>query len=366
MNKLLKGIGVFAMVLAIACGNSNPKGLVVLNTTCSFDTIAPDNGITRMEFKVINNTDKPWLPDSVFADCVCLASFYGTESVNPGDTLTIVTQLYPDYEEGAFNKTVTIKTGLEGKQAELKLNVTGFIDVSNVSVEKRYPISSAGGLLFKSKNFDFGQVLQGKIGATEGEVYNNGTTPVTFTAISGMPDYIRMDFFPRTIQPGESSKIKANISTEIYKNVGKATFAMDIVTEADSIPMIPINLLVDLMENFSTLTEEELLNAPQVSFDDTEFNYGTITDGDIVEHTFTVTNKGNSDLYIRKIETGCGCTVATPEKGVLAAGESTTIKAVFNSAHKEGNIRIYVRVITNDPKQPYTQLKIDGKVLPKN
>lgn len=81
-----------------------------------------------------------------------------------------------------------------------------------------------------------------------------------------------------------------------------------------------------------------------------------------MEHAFKLTNNGKSNLYIRKVSASCGCTAAQPEKTVVAAGESTLIKATFNAAGREGNQKKAITVITSDPKRSKTILWINGIV----
>ena len=40
---------------------------------------------------------------------------------------------------------------------------------------------------------------------------------------------------------------------------------------------------------------------PVIDFDSESYNAGTTTRGDVVEHTFKFTNKGDEDLLIKKV-----------------------------------------------------------------
>ncbi len=77
--------------------------------------------------------------------------------------------------------------------------------------------------------------------------------------------------------------------------------------------------------------------APVVQFDKTVYDFGTVTDGEIIETTFTLTNVGKSALIITDAKTTCGCTVPTwPKDKPIMPGESTEIKVKFNTAGKGG------------------------------
>jgi hypothetical protein len=118
----------------------------------------------------------------------------------------------------------------------------------------------------------------------------------------------------------------------------------------------------NIEEDFSSLSEAELANAPVINVDDPEFQFGTIKQGEKVEHTYVLTNSGKSDLHIRKVSASCGCTAVQPDKKVIAPGESVNIKTVFNSAGKVGNQNKTVTIITNDPRKSKMILWVKGQV----
>ena len=72
--------------------------------------------------------------------------------------------------------------------------------------------------------------------------------------------------------------------------------------------------------------------APIITLDKKEYDFGTVTDGEIIETTFIVTNTGKSPLIITDAKTTCGCTVPTwPKDKPIAPGESTNIEVKFDS-----------------------------------
>lgn len=89
--------------------------------------------------------------------------------------------------------------------------------------------------------------------------------------------------------------------------------------------------------------------APIISLDKKEYDFGTVTDGDVVQTTFVITNTGKSPLIITDAKTTCGCTVPTwPKDKPIAPGESTEIEVVFNTAGKGGGRQVKdVTLFTN-------------------
>lgn len=105
-------------------------------------------------------------------------------------------------------------------------------------------------------------------------------------------------------------------------------------------------------------------DGPQFSFEEMEYDFGDITQGDVVEHVFKFKNTGNSALIINNVLTTCGCTAPEWPKEPILAGESGEIKVRFNSAHKNGRQNKIITIQSN-VEGGTTRLKIVSMVLPK-
>ena len=86
---------------------------------------------------------------------------------------------------------------------------------------------------------------------------------------------------------------------------------------------------------------------PVIKIEDSNFDFGTINEGDKVEHTFKFTNTGNGSLMVVNAKPSCGCTVPEWTKNPLKKGESGEIKIIFNSAGKSGQQQKTVNLTTN-------------------
>ena len=89
--------------------------------------------------------------------------------------------------------------------------------------------------------------------------------------------------------------------------------------------------------------------APIITLDKKEYDFGTVTDGEIIETTFIITNTGKSPLIITDAKTTCGCTVPTwPKDKPIAPGESTNIEVKFDTGGKGGGRQVKdVTLFTN-------------------
>lgn len=104
--------------------------------------------------------------------------------------------------------------------------------------------------------------------------------------------------------------------------------------------------------------------APKFEFTEMEYDFGNIKEGDVVEHTFSFTNTGESPLLIQNASASCGCTVPQWPKEPVAVGETGEIQVRFNSANKSGVQNKTIRITANT-EPATTTLRIKSNVAPK-
>lgn len=102
---------------------------------------------------------------------------------------------------------------------------------------------------------------------------------------------------------------------------------------------------------------------PGFQFQTIEHDFGTINEGDVVEHTFSFTNTGNAPLIIQGVQASCGCTAPDWSKDPIPVGGKGFVKAKFDSQGKPNVNNRTVTVTANTwPKQ--TVLRIKAMVTP--
>lgn len=135
-----------------------------------------------------------------------------------------------------------------------------------------------------------------------------------------------------------------------------------------SLMMKKLNLML-LFAMFSmAVFAQDAADAPDlgptttIEFEEPNHEFGQITQGEKVEHTFTFTNTGDAPLVISNAKGSCGCTVPEWPREVVPVGESGTIKVIFNSRGKKGkrNQKVTITANTNPPQ---TFIALKGEVL---
>ena len=79
------------------------------------------------------------------------------------------------------------------------------------------------------------------------------------------------------------------------------------------------------------------VSGPQIQFDQPKYDFTSVVQGAVVNHTFKFKNVGTAPLIITNIQVSCGCTTPEyPKDTPIAPGKTGTITAHFNSASKIG------------------------------
>ncbi|MHA7058634.1 DUF1573 domain-containing protein [Aquimarina sp. M1] len=120
-------------------------------------------------------------------------------------------------------------------------------------------------------------------------------------------------------------------------------------------------------ETIAMQTDQNIFNkdaAPVMTFAETEFDFGTVAEGDILEHSFSFTNTGNAPLVIVNAKGSCGCTVSNWPKEPIAPGTSKEMLITFNTNGKP-NLQNKEVTITTNTATGKQILKVKAMVTPK-
>ena len=103
-------------------------------------------------------------------------------------------------------------------------------------------------------------------------------------------------------------------------------------------------------------------NAPEITFEQTTHDFGTIPLKGLAECEFTFTNTGKEPLIIQRCQSTCGCTVpACPSDKPIKPGEKGTIKVKYTTTNVPGPFNRSFTVISN-AKNPSVSVNIKGEI----
>lgn len=323
-----------------------------------FGKIKESDGPVTHQFVFTNTGSIPLIIQNAQPSCGCTIPDWTKQPVMPGTKGFIKATFDPSGRPGTFEKSVTVYSNADKSPFILKFSGTVIPKPLAMQDEYRFPI---GNLKFSSSYIGFGKLYPTSHRDTSIKFINAGKDPVTIKFI-GVPSCIRMDVQPATLKPNEKGIIKLSYDASKKNDWG---FLIDYMSfsvnnKLDQANRITVSSTIE--EDFSKLTPAQIENAPKIKFENTNFNFGTISQGKKVEFEYQFKNDGKTDLQIRKVITSCGCTTTSQKETTIKPGASSTIKVSFDSSGKKGPQNKAVTVISNDPRSSSITLWIKGTV----
>lgn len=109
-------------------------------------------------------------------------------------------------------------------------------------------------------------------------------------------------------------------------------------------------------------TKQAVSKLPVLAFtDSSSFDFGTVQEGAVVEHTFRFKNEGEYPLILNNITSSCGCTTPEWPKEPIAANDTSSIRVRFDTKHKAGPQVKTITVYANT-EPAYAELRLKGIV----
>ncbi len=96
---------------------------------------------------------------------------------------------------------------------------------------------------------------------------------------------------------------------------------------------------------------------PGVHLADRTQDFGRVLIGDVLRHSFIITNVGTEPIKINKIEHSCGCTSAGYDKEILP-GKTGKVSFVLNTQGLDGEVHKSATIFSNDPKNPKIEVDL--------
>lgn len=365
-------------VAPVAPSTSGPVKLINFEkTTHDFGTVKEEDGDIAYAFKFTNTSASPVKLTYVKASCGCTTPKWTTDVIQPGKTGEVEAKYGTRGRPNEFTKTITVRAATldnvnsnnedidVSKSQTLMLTIKGNVTPRPKGVADWYPFED-GALRYSTNHAAFGQIFTNEKKSKEFIVYNQSKRTITIDYIEPSKKHITYEFLNgQTIKANDSIKVKVTYDATAVNDFDFLHERAKMMTN-DSVAEKTLYVSADVKEYFPPLTEEQKAKAPKAVYSATSYDYGTITEGDKATYDYILTNEGKSELVIRKSKASCGCTASQPEKMKLAPGESTKIKVTFDSSGKPGKQSKDVTVVTNDPVNPVTKLKIAGEVKKKD
>ena len=209
-------------------------------------------------------------------------------------------------------------------------------------------------ILISEEEWDFGKVKPGTQPQHQFIITNKGTEDLLIERIWTSCGCVKASIFTTRILPGKSAELYA-----IFNTAGYAGILEKIIYIKSNDPEEPekkIKVKVDVEHQFN----------PKINIPATEWNMGLISQGDILNLSFTIENQGDADLIIDKIDSYEHIQVngALPLK--ILPKEKFELVLIYDSTnHELGGVKEAVRIYCNDPTMESLVIRISGYIKDK-
>jgi hypothetical protein len=351
---------LWLLTLVICQGHAqqNPASIHFERPSHNFGKVKEEGGLLRHDFLFTNTGGAPLLVTDVRASGGVIVRGWTKSPVMPGESGRVSLEYDPEHKPGKFNRRIILSSN--GIPPATDLRLLGEVEPREKTPDELFP-GEIGKLRLKSNHMLMGRIARGSEKTDSMQVINLSGEELAIS-FSHIPVHISARAVPPLLKHGETGFLIVTYDSNQSDEWGMSTHNFRLMINGAFPERNMVYVSADIHEDFSLLTGDDRGKAPVITFDSRVFDFGKIRQDQTVEHHFNFTNQGKSDLIIRAVRAGCGCTTSEPQKLRLSPGEASSIRAVFNPAGFRGMQNRAITVISNDPASPSLVLRITGEI----
>lgn len=358
---------VTTLIITLATATMSAQPVATwLETSHDFGTILEQDGKVTCNLRIVNTGDAPLLITRVKPSCGCTASEFTHSPIEPADTGIVTLTYNPAGRPGEFEKDAFVYTNGEPPRSVLKIK--GNVIPKAETLNEQYPVR-VGSLQYNGSTLPMGEINRGRGRMTYMSGYNASTEPMVITT-EQVPRHIIVSAVPDTVPPGSASTITIYYDSKNAPLWGLNSDTFTLIAEplhengTALSGFTKVDVMAVVTEDFSNLTERERDRAPQalLSCGD-RLNFDTARKGEVMKHTFTITNTGHDRLYIRRLWTGSEGISALADHDEIKRGKSATVTVTVDTAvYHEPLLNALLTIMTNDPDAPSRTIRLVGEI----
>ncbi len=357
----MKQIVLILSVLALSVSLAAQPVMKFREMDHNFGTFKEEAGKQSFDFVFTNTGTAPLVIQQVVASCGCTTPQWTKEPVPSGGQGKITVTYDPAGRPNQFEKTINVYSNSKPEVQVLKIK--GSVIAKELSVEDifTFPVDS---IRFESNHLAFTNVKKTEKKIRVMQMINTSHKPVKVEFVQTQP-YLTLKANPEVLKPGQKGIVEGTYDATKNNNWGMVSDMVKVKLNGVTAENVYYYVSANLVEDFSQLSREQLENAPVFKAEATTIDLGKIPGSTNKEVEFKYTNTGKSVLYIRNVRPSCGCTAL--QQGVQGApikpGQTSSIKATFNSGSYNGKVTKAIYVFTNDPKNSEVILMFNAEVI---
>jgi hypothetical protein len=298
---------------------------------------------------------------NIVASCGCTTPDWTKDPIQPGAAGKI-TAIYDPAGRGAgqFSKTLSVYTN--SVPNIVVLTIKGEVVAHEKTVEElfTFPVDS---IRFESNHMAFTNVKKTEKKIRVMQLINISKKPVK-VEFEQLPAHLALRTDPEILKPGQKGIVEGTYDATKNAAWGNVSDMVKVKLNGVVQENVYYYISANLVEDFSSMTKEQLENAPVLQLATMAVDLGKIQGSTANDVEFKFINAGKSDLMIRQVRSSCGCTAVQqgPQGVGIKPGQSSSIKATFNSGSYNGKVTKAIYVYSNDPKNSEVVLMLNADV----
>lgn len=274
----------------------------------NFGTVKEEAGLVKLKFEFTNIGGEDLILSNVKADYGVKLTEWTKTAVVPGGKGYINATFNPTRNTGKINKRITVFANTNPTVSTL--NVTGTVTPKPKTIADEYTRTfGSTGLRLKKTYVSLGNLVNTAVKKENVDIVNTSIAKMKLS-FKNVPKYITVKAIPEDLKPNEKGVIEItynaaqNINGSGKQNWGaqNARFQVVINDDTKNSNRNSISVRSTIKEDFTNMTEKELAKAPKIVFDEPNFDFGKVPQGDVIKHDFVFKNMGENDLEIRRVK----------------------------------------------------------------
>ncbi len=361
LYKYISALLVFVVVPMSAWSQHSEISALVFDVTeYDYGHIDEDGGSVTCSFKAQNRGKEELEIVNIMTTCGCTSASYDRRPIPPGGEFVFEVSFNPLNRPGRIDKQIFVH--VSDSPNDIRLNILGYVNPRERTVEELYPFDMGGGLRLKSNFHAFGYLEHGKevverIGYVNTSAHAVAVTPI-YDSSSG---FLNIEL-PRRIEAGESGDIVLCYSVADGSAIYGTLRDVVRLKVGGVVSSYPLSSQVVVVDNFDNMDD---ISAPRLVVSKNIIKFGEVNcSNGVLERKIVLRNDGASPLLVRVIESSDRAVECLVERNiVIDAGESKEIVVRIYGARIEDVdnplvARLYV--ITNDPVRPMQTIRVNA------
>lgn len=350
MKKWILWLGIFFPLAGIA----QKATIVFEETSYNFGTVSESGGKVTHVFTFKNTGNTPLILTNVRTGCGCTIPQWDRQPVAPGAKGNIRVDFDPRNRPGVFVKSITVNSN--ASNSVLSLTVRGSVKRAPAGAYDGYGYA-VGPLRMSAGTVNFGEILNTEQAAKTLDIINAGDRPLTVEARCATPA-LKVVFSPETLKKGEAGHLQVKYDPRARNEWGFVSDVIELLVNHGEKGSIQV--FSNVREDFSAY-RGNFEKAPVAVLLETETTLEGLLPNTVYEHSFSLANKGKTELVVRKIKCSSPTVTVSSFKTGLKPGKKEKITLIFKTGAQTSTIAL-VQLITNDPRNPVVNYRLTGNL----